>query len=364
MDKPTVLIVDDQATSRKILTQIVRLVDPHLSIIEFDGAVPAIEWLAHNTPSLILSDYKMPFMDGLKFLQHVRAQVNLRYVPFVMITSLDQKDVRTRALEEGATEFLNKPIDPSESRARFNYLLELHEQRILLQDRATHLEHQVSKATKEIRWREEETLLLLARAGEFRDEDTGNHVIRMAKYSRVIAEELGIFEDTCKTIELAAPMHDIGKIGIPDGILRKPGPLTEDEFAVMKQHPVIGNKILSTSSSRIIEMGAIIALGHHEKYDGGGYPNGLIADDIALPCRIVAVADVFDALCSERVYKRAWSIEESVNYLKEQRGSHFDPQCVDAFLRRIEDIITIMDHYRDDTGEYSEPLVIPASTSV
>jgi two-component system response regulator RpfG len=347
MDKPTVLIVDDQATSRQILAQIVSLVSPDLTVVEKASAVDALAWLESVVPYLILSDYKMPEIDGLEFLRRVRAKPALRYIPFIMITSLDQKEVRNRALEEGATEFLNKPIDPPECRARFNNLLELQEQRLLLQDRATLLEDQVRHATQEIRSREEETLLFLARAGEYRDEETGNHVVRMAKYSRLIAEELGLSRSFCETIESAAPMHDIGKIGIPDAILRKPGRLDAEEFRVMQEHPEIGYRILKDSSSPFIKLGAVIALGHHEKFDGSGYPGGLQGEAIPLPCRIVAVADVFDALCTKRVYKAAWSFEESIAFLEGQAGLHFDPDCVSAFIRKLADVKLVQQRYRD-----------------
>ncbi|MGD8842417.1 MAG: response regulator [Gammaproteobacteria bacterium] len=349
MDKATVLIVDDQATSRKILAQIVSLVSADLVIVEKATAIDALAWLDSAMPYLILSDYKMPEIDGLEFLRRVRARPELRYTPFIMITGADQKAVRNRALEEGATEFLNKPIDPSECRARFGNLLELQEQRLLLQDRASLLEDQVRRATQEIRWREEETLLFLARAGEYRDEETGNHVVRMAKYSRLIAEELGLARDLCETIERAAPMHDIGKIGVPDAILRKPGRLSPEEFRIMQRHPEIGYQILNDSSSPFIQMGAVIARGHHEKFDGTGYPNGIAGKKIPLPCRIVAVADVFDALSTKRVYKPAWLLEDSVNFLKAQSGLHFDPECVKAFLRRLEDVKTIQQRYRDSS---------------
>lgn len=363
MTKHLILIVDDQATSRHVLAQIVSSISPALVIVTKDSATSALIWLESHTPQLILSDYKMPEMDGLEFLRRTRREETLHYVPFVIITSLEQHAIRTQALQDGATDFLNKPIDPAECRARFNNLLELQEQRQLLQDKAALLEEQVSAATREIRWREEEALLLLARAGEYRDEETGNHVIRMAQYSHLIAEELGLPMKTCEAIELAAPMHDIGKIGIPDGILRKNGPLTDAEFDIMKQHPTIGHKILSTSSSRIIEMGAMIALGHHEKYNGSGYPNGLARDDIPLPCRIVAVADVLDALCSKRVYKRAWSFEEAVDYLIKQKGEHFDPQCVDALLRQVEGVLAIRSRYQNEAKNIENILNTATSCS-
>ena len=202
----------------------------------------------------------------------------------------------------------------------------------MLSDQARVLQYQVDKSVSEIHERELETLAKLAKAGEFRDRTTGNHLMRMARYSALIGMNLGLGAETSHVLEVAAPMHDIGKIGIPDAILLKNGPLTREEDETMRRHPRIGYDILKGSPSKYLSMGAIIALGHHEKFDGSGYPNGLHGDDIPLVARIVAVADVFDALVSERPYKHAWPIVESVEYLKSQRGRHFDPRCVDAFL--------------------------------
>ena len=197
-------------------------------------------------------------------------------------------------------------------------------------------------ATHEVRARERETLLKLAKAGEYRDEDTGNHIIRMAKYSRLIAEELQLGEHECEEIESAAPMHDIGKIGISDLILLKPGAHTPEESVIMQRHPVIGYEILSNSPSRYLQMGATIALGHHEKFDGSGYPHGLSGNKIPLPARIVAVADVFDALTSVRPYKKAWTFQSALEYVQNNSGKHFDPDCVRAFQKRVDAVAQVM----------------------
>jgi two-component system response regulator RpfG len=198
------------------------------------------------------------------------------------------------------------------------------------------------QATREVRMREHETLMKLAKAGEYRDEETGNHIYRMSKYARLIAEELKLTAMECDEIEAAAPMHDIGKIGISDLILLKPGTHTPEERVIMRRHAVIGYEILSDSPSRYLQMGAVIALGHHERFDGSGYPQGLAGENIPLPARIVAVADVFDALTSKRPYKEAWTFQEALNHIQSESGKHFDPACVHAFERRIDAVAAII----------------------
>ncbi len=352
----TVLVIDDQATSRQILAQIVRSIDEFLDIKSFDSGQPALDWLRSSPADLILTDYKMPGMNGIEFLELARTIPNVRNVPIVMITSHEQTDIRYQALELGATDFINKPIDHAECRARFHNLLELQRQRLIIEDRADWLEEQVEAATHAIRVREHETLLRLAKAGEYRDEETGNHVIRMARFARVIAETLGLDQAECESIELSAPMHDIGKIGIPDQILLKPGKLTVEEFEIIKEHTVIGYEILKGSPSKYLKMGAEIALGHHEKFNGSGYPYGLAREDIPLTARIVAVADVFDALTSSRCYKPAWSDQDALNLLLTESGKHFDPQCVDAFLSQLDRIKEIRASLADDNTDQQKAI--------
>ncbi len=344
---PLVIIVDDQLTGRKILEELIRTIDTRLEVETFSDPFEALDRISDRTPDLILTDYKMPIMNGVAFTKQVRAIPGCSDVPLVVVTVVEDKRIRYEALDAGATDFLTRPIDQHECRARCRNLLTLRRQQKIIRDRAKWLEDQVAVATQQIRTRERETLLRLAKAGEYRDEGTGNHVERMAKFSRLLAEELGLTEAECDEIELAAPMHDIGKIGIPDSILLKPGNLTPEEFEVMQTHTVIGHEILKDSPSRYIQLGAVIALNHHEKYDGTGYPQGLKGNEIPLAARIVAVADVYDALTSERPYKSQWKVEDAVRFLSEQGGRQLDPRCVEAFLSRIDKVMQIQENLRD-----------------
>ena len=336
-----VLIVDDQATGRRILEEIIHTIDRNLHVESFASPRDALAQAGTLVPDLILTDYRMPEMNGIEFIKRVRSIPGCKDVPVVVITVLGDRSIRYEALNAGATDFLTRPLDQYECRTRCRNLLTLRQQQCIIQDRAKWLEKQVEMATHQILSRERETLLRLAKAGEYRDEDTGNHVFRMAKYSRLIAEYLGLSEADCDEIEYASPMHDIGKIGIPDHVLLKPGEHSSSEWEVMKQHTLIGHEILVESESRFIQIGSVIALNHHEKFDGTGYPYGLVGKDIPLPARIVAVADVYDALRSQRPYKTAWSRNDAVKYISEQAGKHFDPDCVDAFLKQLDKIYEV-----------------------
>jgi two-component system, response regulator RpfG len=343
----TVLIIDDLFSSRLLLAEIVRQIDGKLNLELFDTPSRALEYARNNRVDMVLTDYKLPEFDGVQLVRQIRALPHCVDVPIVVITVVDDRRVRYEALEAGATDFLIKPLDEHETRARCANLLELRRHKIVLSDQARVLQYQVDKSVAEIHERELETLSKLAKAGEFRDRTTGNHLIRMARYSALIGHNLGLAVETVHVLEVAAPMHDIGKIGIPDSILLKEGPLTPDEDGVMKGHPRIGYDILKGSPSKYLSMGAIIALGHHEKFDGSGYPNGLHREDIPIVARVVAVADVFDALVSERPYKRAWTIEEGFLYLEGQKGKHFDPRCVEAFLSGVDKVREIRREFAD-----------------
>jgi two-component system, response regulator RpfG len=343
----SVIIVDDQSTSRAILEQVVKGIDSSVEVHSFACPLDAVAWAAGRVADLVMIDFQMPKLNGIDFLRRLRALPDYAHVPVVMITVNEDRKVRYMALDAGVTDFLTKPIDTRECLARCKNLLTLRRQQLALEDRRKHLEGMVHDATAEVREREKETLYRLARAGEFRDAETGNHIIRMARYSRLIAEAIGLRRDEAETIELAAPLHDIGKIGIPDHILLKPGRLSDSEQREMMQHPVIGYEILKASPSAYLRMGALIALGHHEKYDGTGYPHGLAGEHIPLAARIVAVADVFDALTSVRPYKPAWPVDRALLYLTEQRGSHLDPRLVDGFLEVREETLRIRRELKD-----------------
>src|SRR6202171_6143318 len=343
----TVVIIDDLFSSRLLLAEIVRQIDGRLNLELFDTPSKALEFCRNNRADMVLTDYKLPEFDGVQLVRQLRSLPHCVDVPIVVITVVDDRRVRYEALEAGATDFLIKPLDEHETRARCANLLELRRHKIVLSDQARVLQYQVDKSVAEIHERELETLSKLAKAGEFRDRTTGNHLARMARYSALIGVNIGLATDTVHVLEFASPMHDIGKIGIPDAGLLKQGPLTAEEDAVMKNHPRIGYDILKGSPSKYLSMGAIIALGHHEKYNGSGYPNGLHGEDIPIVARIVSVADVFDALVSERPYKHAWSIEEGIAYLEAQKGRHFDPRCVEAFVGAADRVAEIQKEFGD-----------------
>jgi two-component system, response regulator RpfG len=343
-----VMIVDDRSTARKLLEGLARSLEPGVEVESYDNPQDALAQMQRVTPDLVITDYRMPGMDGIEFTRRIRAERHLADVPVIIVTVVEDRQVRYQALENGATDFLTRPIDPQECRARCLNLLALRRSQRVIADRAQWLEEQVMLATGEVRTRERETLMKLAKAGEYRDEETGNHILRMAKYARLIADELKLSAMECDEIEAAAPMHDIGKIGIPDQILMKPGRHTPEEQEIMRRHPLIGHGILGDSPSRYLQMGAVIALGHHEKFDGSGYPQGLAGENIPLPARIAAVADVFDALVSNRPYKRAWSFQEALHYIRSESGKHFDPACARAFELRIDAVASIMRELGDE----------------
>jgi putative two-component system response regulator len=342
-----VLIVDDNQINLTLFKQLVARV-ANAKPTCFDVPMAALGWCAEHVPDVLIVDYMMPEMDGIELIQRFRTLPGCEEVPVVMITANDDMTVRYKALETGANDFLTKPVDKSEFIARVRNMCALRRGQRLLRDRAALLAEEVAAATATIVARERETIFCLARAAEYRDPETGAHILRMAHYSRLIAARLGLPEDLQDLIFQSAPMHDIGKVGIPDYILLKPGKLTDEEFAVMKGHTTIGHQILIGSTSTILGMAAEIALHHHEKFDGSGYPGGLAGEAIPLTGRIVAVADVFDALTSERPYKKAWAVEDALNLLKEQRGRHFDPDCVDAFLCELDQVKAIRAEYFDE----------------
>lgn len=326
-----------------MLRHVVEAIGPGVRATDFENPVEALRWSEENIADLVLLDYRMPDMDGLEFARRFRRSLSRRDVPIVLISVVGDEPVRRAALEAGVIDFLVKPIRPRELRTRCKNLLQLRQQGESVKERARSLEERVIASLHEVEQRERETLYRLAKAIEYRDPGTGINLLRMSHYVEVVAEALGVVEEEVRTLSSAAPLHDIGKIGIPDSVLLKRGSLTDEEFAIMRRHPLIGHEILRDSQSRFVQMGALIALRHHERWDGSGYPDGLRGEEIPLPARIVAVADVFDALTSERPYKRAWSPTESFDYLDAHRGTLFDPSCVGALLDNQARILEILD---------------------
>ncbi|MFQ5643066.1 MAG: HD domain-containing phosphohydrolase [Thiogranum sp.] len=338
---PTILLMDRDSSRREHLLKLIHRIDPDISVEVFIKPEPALSWLHWHNADLAIVNSRFTEIPVMRLVHRLRALPGGDELPLLMMAPCDDQERRRQVLDAGATDLLTTPIDDLEFHARCRNLLTQRNQQKIIHERACWLEQRVSEATKEIRQREHETLLRLAKAGEYRDEETGNHVVRMARYSRIIAEQMGLSLAECEAIELAAPMHDIGKIGIPDDILRKPGRLSHCEFEIMKTHTQIGYEILKDSPSKYLQMGAIIALSHHEKFNGTGYPNSLGSRDIPLAARIVSVADAYDALTSERPYKPRWSMEKTLDYLNAQRGKYFDPDCLDAFNSQLDRVCKI-----------------------
>ena len=344
---PHVIVVDDNTTNLTLFRHLLQKLDG-VTVDCFQDPLQAISWCTEHEPDLILLDYMMPQVDGLEVIRRLRTNAGRAEIPIVMVTADTESEVRHRALELGAQDFLNKPVDNIELRARVRNLLALRKSQRQLSDRAAWLAEEVKKATLEIAAREKEAILRLSRAAEYRDPETGAHLLRMSNYARLIAAKLGMPETEQELLLQAAPMHDVGKVGISDQILLKPGRLTAAEYEVMKQHAAIGYEILRDSASPLLQCAATVALTHHEKFDGTGYPSGLKGEAIPLWGRIVAVADVFDALTSARPYKKPWTLEDAANFLKKGSGAHFDPTCVEAFFSAWPEVLAIRARY-DDT---------------
>jgi len=317
-----VVIIDDQATGRTILERVVQNISPNITQSSYADPHEALRACRKRPPDLLITDYRMPILNGIEVIREFRKIPGCTETPIVVVTIVEDKNIRYEALEAGATDFLNRPFDHYECQARCRNLLLLHKYQQEATHRARNLELQIAFATQQIKRREHETLFCLAKAGEFRDEGTGNHIERMAHYSVVIARALGLPDHTLDELEYASPMHDIGKIGkigIPDAILLKPGKLTTEEWEVMKQHTIIGYDILAKSTSPYLQM--------------------------------VAIADTLDALTTVRPYKAPWPLEKSFEYIRKNAGKHFDPACVEAFFSEREKIEEIYSNCSDLNGK-------------
>lgn len=296
----------------------------------------------------------MPEMNGSQVLERLKAHPERRHIPVIMVSARDDTDTVVQCIQYGAMDYLVKPFNAQILAARINSSLagvtlrnqeEAYRREIeqLTQD----LEINVQKRTRELHDSRREVIVRLGKAAEYRDNETGLHVIRMSRSSQLLAQEAGLSAMECEKILQASPMHDVGKIGIPDHILLKPGKLNHAEWQIMKTHANIGADILSGSGSEILNLAEIIARTHHEKYDGTGYPNGLKGDQIPIAGRIVAICDVFDALTSSRPYKKAWSLEDTINHINNESGKHFDPCLVSLFHQCLPEILKIKDKFAD-----------------
>lgn len=325
-----ILVVDDNAINLTVLKSIVSRV-LQSSVSAMNDPEEALAFSDRSVCDLVLVDYSMPRMNGVDFIRLFRDNPQNAHVPVVMITVDSDRALRIEAIKAGATDFLTRPVDPDELKVRVTNLLKLRKAQVELADRAKWLSHKVEQATRNLLEREEEMIWRLARAIEYRDGGTGEHINRVATISRIIAEELGLEPEHCRDIYLAAPLHDVGKIGVPDAILMKPGGLDDAETAAMREHVTFGAAILADGRSNLLRVAESIAKSHHERWDGTGYPDRLAGEAIPIEGRIAAIADVFDALCTVRPYKEAWSLEAARNEILAGTGQHFDPRCVAAF---------------------------------
>ena len=338
-----VVLVDDSRSALFALQSSLSNIEG-IELITFMAPEAALTYCLANPVDLLFIDYMMPGYTGIDVIKALKQSPDYDLVPIVMVTAERQREVLIAAIEAGATEFVSKPFDAIELQARATNLMRLRKAHLELSRQASRLEEEVAHATQELVAREEEMIWRLARAIEFRDGATGDHISRVAKISQLIAADLGLDKETCRMIYLVAPLHDVGKIGIADCILQKPGKLTPDEIAEMRKHVQFGVSLLGNGTSRLLQVAEAIAGGHHEKWDGTGYPNGIKGKDIPLVARIVAVADVFEALCTERPYKEAWAIDAARGHIRENSGLHFDPDCVAAFDRQWPAIRKLMTH--------------------
>ncbi|HSH44276.1 MAG TPA: HD domain-containing phosphohydrolase [Longimicrobiales bacterium] len=334
----TILIIDDEPANLEFLRHVLGPED-YARLVEMTDADEALRRFDEIRPDLILLDLMMPGCDGFSFMErlaeHLRGD---EYLPVLVATADTSTETRRRALSAGARDFLTKPLSPADVRLRVRNLLEtrfLHEE---LRRTNGLLEQRVTERTRELVEARVEILDRLARAAEFRDDDTGQHTQRVGRVAARLAKRLGWEADRVELLRRSAPLHDVGKIGVPDSILLKEGPLTPGERRLMERHAVIGAEILGGSRVPLLKLAEEIALSHHERWDGLGYPNGLSAERIPASGRIVAVADVFDSLTHERPYKDAWSVRDALAEIEANAGTQFDPRVVEAMLRIVPEL--------------------------
>jgi len=324
-DKQTLLLVDDEPTNLRVLRTVLQ--DDYRLLFAKSGE-EALQLVQQQQPDLMLLDVMMPGMTGYDVCARLKANPTTQRLPVIFVTALKDEVDETKGFAVGAVDYITKPISPAVVRARVKTHLSLV--------RADELKHTRLQVIQR-----------LGRAAEYKDNETGLHVMRMSHYAQVLALAYGLSAQQAEDLLHAAPMHDIGKIGIADSILLKPGKLTAEEFKQMQQHPLIGAEIIGECDSELLRMAKVVALYHHEKWDGSGYPHGLAGEAIPLEARIVAVTDVFDALTSARPYKQAWSVEETLQHMRAQKGLHFEPLLVDLLQQQLPAILAIKQRWAE-----------------
>jgi len=340
-EKSTILVVDDTPENIDVLSGVLRAEFRVKAALNGEKAIRIAN--AEPRPVMILLDIMMPGMDGYEVCRQLKDNPATAKIPVIFITAKSEDKDERKGLELGAVDYITKPINPSIVLARVHTHLALYDQNMAL-------ENKVRERTDELNDTRLNIIHRLGRAAEFKDNETGLHVIRMSHYARLIAEALEYGEEWSELIFNAAPMHDIGKIGVPDHILLKPGKLDDKEWEIMREHPQFGAEIIGEHESEILKTSKVIAMTHHEKWDGSGYPLKLKGEEIPIEGRIIAIADVFDALTTERPYKKAWTVEDAVNLIDQDSGSHFDPSLVLLFHEVLPSILDIKEQYAESTA--------------
>ncbi|MDO9269492.1 MAG: response regulator [Methylobacter sp.] len=345
-----ILIVDDESVNLKLLDKMLST-QGYSNLVLVQDSRQVLEIYRQARTDLILLDINMPHLDGFEVMEQLKALNDPLSPPVVILTAQHGRDFLLRALNSGARDFITKPFYCNELLARVRNMLDAQLMHRMLYDQKSVLDEMVQTRTDELRRTRLQVVQQLGRAAEYRDNETGNHILRMSHISALLAKNIGWDEADCELMLHASPMHDIGKIGIPDHILLKPGKFEPEEWGIMKTHAVIGANILESDDSDLMKCAGEIALTHHEKWDGSGYPHGLSGEAIPLTGRIAALADVFDALTSVRPYKKAWTIEAAVDLIKENRGTHFDPDLVTVFLEQLPEILNIRDQFSEPEND-------------
>ena len=351
--KASILIVDDEPANVMLLEKMLNTRGYSNIVSTLDPTQTLPLYLEHKS-DLILLDINMPKMDGYAVMEQLNAEVHQALPPILVLSALHTQNFRQRALDNGALDYVVKPYNAEELLSRVHNLLTVKMAHKYIHSQNEILEQKVRERTQELHDTRLQVVRRLGMAAEYRDEETGLHIIRMSKMATVIAKAAGFDDKQCDLLLNAAPMHDIGKIGIPDHILLKPGKFEPEEWNIMQTHAQIGADILSGDDSELMIMSYDIAISHHEKWNGKGYPNGLKGENIPLVGRITALADVFDALTSKRPYKKAWSMDKAVNLIKEESGQHFDPELVTVFMKELPEIIEIKEKYAEPEGKNAD----------
>lgn len=345
-----ILIVDDEPVNLKLLDKMLSA-QGYGNLVLIQDPREVMDVYMQQCTDLILLDINMPYLDGFGVLEQLKSLDDPLLPPVVVLTAQHGQDFLLRALNAGARDFITKPFDRNELLARVRNMLDAQLAHRLVYDQKDMLDEMVQVRTDELRRTRLQVVQRLGRAAEYRDNETGNHILRMSHISALLAKSIGWSKADCELMLHASPMHDIGKIGIPDHILLKPGKFEPEEWEIMKTHAIIGANILEGDDSDLMRCAGEIALTHHEKWDGSGYPYGLSGEAIPLSGRIAALADVFDALTSERSYKKAWTVEAAIELIKENCGTHFDPELVVVFLEQLPEILKIRSRFSEPEDE-------------